>query len=280
MIDLNKYLNGLKKIEQSLRKKDDTNLQMLEFWKGLVRDSDGRWLKYHFEGIKYFQYGKQSQVDLTNKIHLSLIKAAISQNKAFISGLRSKSFNNFRTWLIKLHQKQIYNKIEGKILASKRVSQGEHSRIVVDTIILLAAKYHDPYINKGTQIVHLPMIDQKGLPMDVWQNKQEVFHYYPEPEFLDQYLQVMKEILEEIITNSDMTDKELLSKIASYYQYGINTHMFENINQSLFANQMNALLQLFGFKPISHGILDFAAMRLQPENFIKYFIDEVGISPG
>lgn len=277
MIDLNKYLNGLKKIEQSLREKDDTNLQMLEFWRGLVRDSDGRWLKYHFEGIKYFQHGKQSQPDLTNKIHLSLIKAAIRQNKAFVIGLKNKSYNNLRTWLIKLHQKQIYNKIEGKTLAGKRVSQGEHSRIVKDAVIPLAAKYHDLYTNKGIQVVGLSKIDQKGLPMDIWQNEKEVFHYYPEPKFLNQYLQVMKEILKEITTDSDMTDKEPLSKIASYYQYGINTHMFENINQSLFANQMNVLLQLFGFKPISHGILDFVSMRFQPANFNKYFIDEVGI---
>ncbi len=275
MIILSGYLNLLKKIKQSLRAKDYTNLRVREFWKGLVRDSEGRWLKYHLEGIKYFQYGKQSQIDFKNKIHLSLIKATISQDEAFVRGLKDRRFNNFRNWLIKLHKKQLYNKAGANILAVKRVSQGEHSRIVADAVLPLASKYHDPYTNKGTQILTLPKIDRGGLPKDIWQNGEEVFHYYPEPKFFNQYLNVMKGILKEITADSKMTDKQLLSKIALYYQYGINMHMFENVNQSLFANQVNVILNLMGLRPIEHGVLDFAAMRLQPINFTEYFIDEV-----
>lgn len=271
---LNQYLKGLRRIEQSLVRKD-TNPQFLEFWRGLVRDSDGRWLKYHYEGIKYFRFGQQAKPDLTSREEVSYIRASIRQNRAFLLGLRNESFSNFKAWLIKLQREQVYSGIEGKLLRNIRVSQGEHSRIVVDAVLPLAAKYHDPYTNKGTQIVYLPNIDQKGLPMDKWINEKEVIHYYPDPKFLNQYLQVMKENLEEITSISNTSDKGLLSKIALYYQYGINTHMFENINQSLFANQMNTLLQVFGFKPINHGILDFAAMRLQPDNFVRYFIDSV-----
>lgn len=277
MRGLNQYLKKLKKIETAVVKKEISDQSLLEFWRGLVRDSDGRWLKYHYEGIKYFRFGQQAKPDLTSREETSYIKSSIRQNRAFLLGLKNQSFNNLRTWLIKLQREQVYGGIEGKLLRNIRVSQGEHSRIVVDAIVPLAAKYHDPYTNLGTQIVYLPKIDQEGLPKDIWQSSKEVFHYYPEPRFLDQYLQVMKEILKDLITSPDISDKELLSKIALYYQYGVNTHMFENINQSLFCNQMNALLQVFGFKSINHGILDFAAMRLQPENFIKYFIDEVGI---
>lgn len=273
---LNQYLERLEKIEKSLIKKEVNN-QLLEFWKGLVRDSEGRWLKYHTEGIKYFQYGKQSQPDLTSNVHLLLIKAATAQNKAFIHGLMDYSFKNYKKWIIELHQRQTYTKDKPQLLSKIRISQGEHSRIAVDAVVPLARKYNDPYINQGTQILYLPKIDKQALPVDKWQNEKQVFHYYPDPRFLDQYFQVMKEILTEIVTDLSSPSKKSLVKVALYYQYAINPHMFENINQSLFANQMNALLQVFGFRPINHGILDFVAMRLQPDNFIRYFIDEVGI---
>jgi len=89
----------------------------------------------------------------------------------------------------------------------------------------------------------------------------------------------MREKLEQFILKIDrQVDGKTLEIIASYYQYGINMHMFENVNQSLFTNQANAMLKLLGLKPIEHGILDFVAMRLQPKNFLNYFIDEVNYS--
>jgi len=269
------YLINLGKIELSLSKKDSKDPLLLNFWRGLVRDSNGRWLKYYFEGYKYFQYGIQQKPDLKNKNHILLIKATINQNRDFIHDLANNSFKNLKLWLIFLHKKQIYNSNEIKTATKRRFALIIHSRIVVEEILPLAIKYQDPYINSNTQILHLPRINNKGLPVDIWHNEKEVSHYYPHPVFLHQYLEIMKEKLEEIISDINTSDEKLLSTIALYYQYGINTHMFENINQSLFANQVNALLQVFGFKPINHGILDFVAMRLQPENFIKYFIDEV-----
>lgn len=272
---LKQYLTELKEIEHALTRKDTKNQKLLNFWKGLVRDSEGKWLKYYFEGYKYFQYGIQTKPDLTKPSDISLIKAANRQNKAFAQGIINQSYLNFKSWLIKLHKKQIYNGQEIKIATKKRFALIIHSRIVLDAVIPLASKYNDPYINTGLQRVYLPKIAKEGLPMDIWQSKNEVSHYYPDPKFIDQYLKAMKELLQEIMTNPDNSQEALLSKIALYYQYGINTHMFENINQSLFANQVNVLLQVFGYKPINHGILDFVALRFQPVNFIKYFADEV-----
>lgn len=269
------YLTDLNEIENAFIGKDVKNQKLLNFWKGLVRDSEGKWLKYYFEGYKYFQYGNQPKPDLIKPSDISLIKAAIRQNKAFAQGIVNQSYLNFKPWLIKLHKKQIYNGQQVKIATKKRFALIIHSRIVLDAIIPLAIKYNDPYINRNTQKVCLPQIDNEGFPVDIWQNKNEVSHYYPDPKFIDQYLKAMKELLQAIVANSDISQEDLLSKIALYYQYAINTHMFENINQSLFANQVNVLLQVFGYKPINHGILDFVALRFQPVNFIKYFVDEV-----
>lgn len=262
----------LKKIAES---KDYHNPEFIEFWKGLVRDSTGRWVTYYLKGVKYFKYGKQPVPDLSDKLQFNLIKSSIEHEQSFINGLNNGSFKNLKQWLIKLHHKQAYFGAKGQILRKRRISQGEHSYIVMNSIISLAQKYHDPYISKGTQVVHLPKIDPSGCPMDTWKNNQ-VIHYYPDPKYFDQYLNIMKSKLEQFVLRTNhKADKQTLGIIANYYQYGINMHMFENINQSLFANQANAMLKLLGLKPIEHGIIDFAAMRLQPENFSNYFIDEV-----
>lgn len=273
---LQKHLASLENIEQSLIQKDVNSPELLNFWKGLVRDSDGRWLKYYFEGYKYFQFGIQQKPNLKNSGNVTYIKTAINQQKDFIEGLINQNATDFKSWLISLHKKQIYKGHDIKTATKRRFALIIHSRIVLDAVIPLANKYKDPYVNKKIQFVYFPEISKEGLPKDVWENENEVFHYYPDPIFLFQYLTVMEKMLQETLTAPNA--EKLLSKIALYYQYAINTHMFENINQSLFANQANALLQVFGYKPINHGILDFVAMRFQPANFVKYFIDEVEIS--
>lgn len=270
-----KYLAKLERIEKYITKKDYPNPEFIEFWQGLVRDPYGRWIKYYLKGIKYFKYGKQSKPNLNSKIQLDLIVSSIRHEKAFLDGLLDKNFKNLKEWLILLHKKQAYIGKDGQILIRKRISVGEHSPIVKGSILALAKKYHDPYTNKGTQTLHLSAISPKGLPVDIW-DKSKVIHYYPGLKYFDQYLQKMENLLEKFLYKiSFAPSEELLEILAFYYQYSINMHIFENVNQSLFTNQINALLGLMELKPIEHGILDFVAMRLQPENFVKYFNDQV-----
>jgi len=272
------YFTKLRQLKKLVDKKDFHNPDFLEFWKGLIRDSTGRWLAYYYKGVKYFKYGKQSKPDLNDKLQLALIKSSIKHEQAFLNGLNNRSFKNLKQWLIQLHYKQSYFGVGGQILLKRRISQGEHTQIIIGSVLPLARKYNDLYTNKGTQIVHLPGIDLHGCPMDSWKDNQ-VIHYYPDPKYFNQYLKVMREKLEQFILKIDrQVDGKTLEIIASYYQYGINMHMFENVNQSLFTNQANAMLKLLGLKPIEHGILDFVAMRLQPKNFLNYFIDEVNYS--
>ncbi len=65
----------------------------------------------------------------------------------------------------------------------------------------------------------------------------------------------------------------ILGKIAEHYQYAANARPFEQINNSLFMNEVNTLLKKAGMKSIPHGMLDHAAQRLQPETFKRYFVD-------
>lgn len=269
------YIAILIKLKKIIEKRDFDNPAFLEFWGGLIRDVTGRGLGFYFEKVKYFKYGKQSKPDINDKLQLALITSSIKQEQAFLSGLNDRSFRSLRKWLIRLHRKQSYFGEKAQILRERRVSRGEHTQVVIGSILSLAQKYNDSYTNKGTQMIHLPGIDPNSYPMDKWKNNQ-VIHFYPDPKYFDQYLKIMKSKLEQFVLKMDRkVDQGILEIIASYYQYGVNMHMFENVNQSLFANQANAMLKLLGLKPIEHGIIDFVAMRLQPENFKKYFIDEV-----
>lgn len=269
------YFAKSKRLKKLIEEKNFHNPGFLEFWKGLVRDSTGRWFTYYLKGIKYFKYGKQSKPNLNDKLQLTLVKSSIKHEQAFLSGLQKESFKNLKQWLIQLHHKQSYFDTKGQVLFKRRISQGEHSQVVVGSILSLAQKYNDPYINKRAQVVCLPGIDPSGCPIDKWGNNQ-VVHYYPDPKYFDQYLKIMKSKLEQFVLKADhKIDKKILKIIANYYQYGINMHMFETVNQSLFINEANAMLKLLGLRPIEHGIIDFVAMRLQPENFAKYFIDQV-----
>lgn len=272
---ISNYILELKEIETALFKKDFGNKKLARFWRGLVRDPHGKWLKYYFEGYKYFQYGIQSKPDLDNHRDVELLKAAINQQRSFLTGIQTQKYEDFKLWLISLHKKQIYNGNKVKFCNRRRFALIIHSKIVLGEVLPLAKKYQDLYSNKGIQKVQLLEIDKNGLPKDVWLNDNEVIHYYPDPKYFEEYLTAMKKTLQELLNLEENSENEVLNKIAAYYQYAINTHMFENINQSLFANQANALLHIFGYEPISHGILDFAAMRLQPKSFNRYFLEEV-----
>lgn len=270
------YFAKLNRLKKTIEDKNFHSPELLEFWHGLVRDPTGRWLAYHLAGVKYFRYGEQATPNLNDNLQLSLIKSSIEHEQAFLSGLHDGSFKNLKQWLVQLHHKQSYFGIEGKLLVKRRISQGEHTQIATGSVLSLAKEYDDPYTNQGTQVVYLPGITPNdGCPYDKWETNQ-VTHFYPDPKYFGLYLQIMKNKLEQFVLKPDHNiDRETLESIAIYYQYGINMHLFENVNQSLFANQANSMLKLLGLKPIEHGILDFVALRLQPENFIKYFIDQV-----
>src|SRR3989338_1091386 len=249
----------LDSVRKAVDSKNNKEQKLISFWKGLVRDPYGKWSKYYSDNDnKYFRYGKQPYPDLTNEEHVSLIKRSIEQEKYFLLSLTNKGFQNNRTWLIELHKKQAYKGKGGKLLAEKRTSQGEHSAMVKQIIIPLAKKYSDPYTDKDTQVVALSGICFDALPKDCWITNNEVWHYYPDPIYYKQYLQMMQKKLKELVIklSDDMNIMEILTIIGLYYQYGINMHMFENVNQSLFINQINSLLMLLGLKPVNHGVLD------------------------
>lgn len=135
----------------------------------------------------------------------------------------------------------------------------------------IAKNYGDSYrVDNKNSRIKLQEISSSALPVNV-----EASHIYPAGIYMDEYLRQMYRTAAEAVEliKYNAPQKMILGKIAEHYQYAANARPFEQINNSLFMNEVNTLLKKAGMKSIPHGILDHAAQRLQSETFKNYFID-------
>ena len=139
----------------------------------------------------------------------------------------------------------------------------------------IAKKYGDSFRVKGNSSVDLPGIPSENLPMNIY-SEGKFYHYYPKGgDALRPYYQQMHRTAEEAVAliNQQAPEREILEKLAEHYQYAANARPYGQINNSLFMNEINTLLQKAGLRPMPHGELDIAAMHLQPSAFKQYFVD-------
>ena len=139
----------------------------------------------------------------------------------------------------------------------------------------IAKQYGDSYRVETTKSqVNLKGIPDKYKPTDY--NYGEHSHQYPDGEGLGYYYKEMHRTAKETLDliNKGASEQKILKKIAEHYQYAANARPYGQINNSLFMNEINTLLQKAGLKTIPHGNLDQISMHLQPETFQKYFIDQ------
>lgn len=139
----------------------------------------------------------------------------------------------------------------------------------------IAKQYGDSYRVETTKSqVNLKGIPDKYKPTDY--NYGEHAHQYPDGEGLGYYYKEMHRTAKETLDliNKGSSEQKILKKIAEHYQYAANARPYGQINNSLFMNEINTLLQKAGLKTIPHGNLDQISMHLQPETFQKYFIDQ------
>lgn len=139
----------------------------------------------------------------------------------------------------------------------------------------IAKQYGDSYRVETTKSqVNLKGIPDKYKPTDY--NYGEHAHQYPDGEGLGYYYKEMHRTAKETLDliNNGASEQKILKKIAEHYQYAANARPYGQINNSLFMNEINTLLQKAGLKTIPHGNLDQISMHLQPETFQRYFIDQ------
>jgi hypothetical protein len=156
-------------------------------------------------------------------------------------------------------------KIRGEgALHSNRTEMGEK-------VEKIAQKYGDNYSTSDMGTVELEGIPSVARPSNV-----NTMHIYPDGKYMPSYFKQMQRTAKEAVTliENNASQDVILAKLAEHYQYAANARPFGQINNSLFMNEVNTLLQKAGMKPMPHGILDHVAQRLQPDAFQKYFIDE------
>lgn len=150
-------------------------------------------------------------------------------------------------------------------------SRAEQARKVEE----VARQYGDPFRVSETSTVNLAGIPTDNLPLN--QNVNGTFfHHYPNGgNALRPYYQQMHRTAQEALEliNNNASERAILEKIAEHYQYAANARPYGQINNSMFMNEVNTLLQRAGMKTMPHSELDIAAMHLQPDTFKQYFID-------
>lgn len=159
-----------------------------------------------------------------------------------------------------------------------------------ESVEKIAQKYNDPLqevMNMGdvnkTSRVKLKGIPEKYQPKDTWECDDfdgykwtnYAGHTYAPPEALELYHKEMYRTAQEAISRIKNCESEerILEILAEHFQYATNARPYSQINNSLYMNEINTLLQRAGMKVMPHSNLDIVAQRLQPETFKKYFID-------
>lgn len=275
----------LQEVRRAFIAKDFDNPSLLEYWRTLVRDSEGRWIQYNKPHPNYFLGTKPKPlVDDSGDNRLLELNLAVNQRfLALLLQMEKKPISDaqFHKDLVTMHKIRAFlPETAGKIVpAGPVVSRGSHTDIVLDAVQKIAKKYNDPYQSQGERRVLLSGISPEGLPLDFWigaKDERLVFHQYPNPSFYAEYVHEINRSLREF-TEMDTTVplRTRIDKIAEFHQYGVNVRMFERTNQAFFLGMSNTLLREMGLHGIEGGILDFVGMRLQPENFRRYFTDEV-----
>jgi hypothetical protein len=275
-----KFKQGLYKALKNLEdvREDVIAQEQTYFWTQCIRDSTGKWDSYtnikSKSGSNYF-VGSQPFIDYANKQEADYLNANIRiRERLYLDFIDVPEMNidEFEKWLRELHQKMAYKYVfEGNF--PRHVAT--HTPIVRGVVQSVAEQYNDLYKNGLSEGPHFNNIPAYAFPRDVVNSEGLIDHYYPELEWRSFYLEEARKTLVSIITSPSVGDDEYLENIAYLFQVLINLHLFVNINSSLYMNMVNALLEIAGRKGVEHGILDFVCMRLQPETFSRYFIDQL-----
>lgn len=247
------------------------------FWLECVRDASGRWVRYEGHssryGVKYFR-GHQPMIDYDNLGEVTYLKNSLATRRKFYEGLcdvTSMDLMTFTFWLEELRRTLEYRQVDEWL--HQRFATTAHTIIVKEEVVKIAEKYNDPYSTLETTGPVFANFPLESLPHD----KPEgglIEHHYPTLDYSGAYLEAALSILKKLISEK-LDNQEYIYEIAKFYQLLINLHYFAAMNASLYMNMANGLLTVGGIDGIENGIIDFAALRLQPENFQKYFYDEV-----
>ena len=105
-------------------------------------------------------------------------------------------------------------------------------------------------------------------------------HEYPSADKLEPYFEVMRKELNEFAflpyPPANASLEEVVTHAARFYRYAVNARPFKRVNNSLFMNIFNTMLEMHGYKGVSHQIHDHVAHRIQDtDKFVAWMIKKV-----
>lgn len=258
--------------------------QLQNYWEGLVRDAgrSNELSRYQSEAGHYYR-GTQATPDLSNPSVINYIKSNVDAQESFLTGLTNpnnlNSNQGFIDFLRSLHTQQAYKGDQpGVINQLGAVNSGGHEAIARSYVAERSPSYQSFLDNPAQTLyeVRLPGISTpQGASRD-FKLPNRIEHEYPTMDntTLDQYAQQMRLRLQ-MLNQPNLSMDDQLRLIGEFYQYGAISRPFNEVNNSLFMNMVNGLLEQRGLTPIEQGFMDFAAMRMQPDEFTTFFRQQV-----
>lgn len=161
----------------------------------------------------------------------------------------------------------------------------EHKKSVALEVAEIAKKYNDPYAAQFEQpntrtvsTVKLVGIERQFRPVDIAAKNGRYTFEFPTSEAIPQYMgrfTQLGKVIQQELAKPEPDTKRAIGLIGTQYQYAAALSPFLHNNNPVFMNLANTQLKMLGLNGITHGIMDHAARRLQPNAFVQYFADRV-----
>lgn len=123
----------------------------------------------------------------------------------------------------------------------------------------------------------------RGIPEQFLPFNKGIEHFYPPGKHallstaLDPYFTEMHRVCDEFMqmVPGETPPGDVMRKVAEFYQYAANARPFGEVNNSLFMNISNAMLNRHGLEGVAHGIWDHTAHRVPQDRFIEAFAQHI-----
>ncbi len=225
---------------------------------------------------KWFK-GTQLRPDLADEGTRAYLRASLRCREQILATWRQPealgSFDQFNSWLDGLHAVQRYKGRGSRQDSSIIMSIGG----LDDALVKVSAKFRDGFVERAERTS--PGVSLPGARLSRWAD--HLFYRSPSLARRERYLQAAWFQLRRLAAPGEMPLEERVDRIARMFFLLNATHLYEEVNLSLFMNLANALLEDAGLRGIEHGILDFVGMSLSSRTAIAHFRQEVArANPG
>ena len=214
-----------------------------------------------------------TQTDI-NKTYIKNISESVSIFEDYFHKCSNISFRNM---MKKQHKRIVNNNYAGYTNPINKIPRSlfrYETDVKLHTPLLKKEWYVEELKNLNTTINDLIKIKITGIPIYMWHSVKNTDTglrlYLPKNKYVPYYLDKM-----ETVMNRLRNGESSLYLLGYYIQLAVICHPFEKVNFSLIMSQVNYILKLWNYVPISHGYLDFECFLNPTDIVIKKFKEKV-----